>query len=203
MKKTVMIVSLSAGTLGEDFVRHELTLGLARLEAMELNVKFSAHALRGRDYLARNPQARAADLLEAFQDPETDLILSANYGFIPRTYGDDGDPLDVLVLCSEELDPLTLVRCYPIGYISMLDGGKNDEKIIAIPFADPTYNTFCDLMELPGHIFDEMAHFFTVYKALEGKQAVAGDVNDRKAAVSVIQKAMDHYAECFLGGVGR
>ena len=83
-------------------------------------------------------------------DKETGLIIldrvlhtsthyPANYGFIPRTYGDDGDPLDVLVLCSEEMDPLTLVRCYPIGYISMLDGGKNDEKIVAIPFADPTY----------------------------------------------------------------
>ena len=82
-------------------------------------------------------------------DKETGLIIldrvlhtsthyPANYGFIPRTYGDDGDPLDVLVLCSEEIDPLTLVRCYPIGYISMLDGGKNDEKIIAIPFSDPT-----------------------------------------------------------------
>ena len=92
MKKTVMIVSLSAGTLGEDFVRHELTLGLARLEAMGLNVKFSAHALRGRDYLARNPQARAADLLEAFQDPETDLILSAiggddTYRLLPYLFG--------------------------------------------------------------------------------------------------------------------
>ena len=61
----------------------------------------------------------------------TSTHYPANYGFIPRTYGDDGDPLDVLVLCSEDLDPLTLVRCYPIGYISMLDGGKNDEKIIA------------------------------------------------------------------------
>ena len=55
-------------------------------------------------------------------------------------------------------------------------------------------------MDLPGHIFDEMAHFFTVYKALEGKEAVAGDVNDRQAAIQVIQRAMDHYAECFLGG---
>ena len=98
------------------------------------------------------------------------------------------------------MDPLTLVRCYPVGYISMLDGGKNDEKIIAIPFSDPTYNTYQDLMDLPGHIFDEMAHFFTVYKALEGKEAVAGDVNDRQAAIQVIQRAMDHYAECFLGG---
>ncbi len=124
----------------------------------------------------------------------------ANYGFIPRTYGDDGDPLDVLVLCSEEIDPLTLVRCYPIGYISMLDGGKNDEKIIAIPFSDPTYNPYHDLMDLPPHLFDEMKHFFSVYKALEGKQAVAKDVNDRAAAVQVIRQAMDHYAECFLGG---
>ena len=121
----------------------------------------------------------------------------ANYGFIPRTYGDDGDPLDVLVLCSESMDPLTLVRAYPIGYISMLDGGRNDEKIIAIPFADPTYNTFHDLMDLPPHVFDEMAHFFTVYKSLEGKEAVAGDVNGRDAAVRVIQQAMAHYDEVF------
>ena len=123
----------------------------------------------------------------------------ANYGFIPRTYGDDGDPLDVLVLCSESMDPLTLVRVYPIGYISMLDSGKNDEKIIAIPFADPTYNTYQDIWELPGHIFDEMAHFFSVYKALEGKEAVAGDVSDRAAAIRVIQRAMDHYSDTFLG----
>lgn len=141
-------------------------------------------------------------------DKDTGLILldrvlhtsthyPANYGFIPRTYGDDGDPLDVLILCSEELDPLTLVRCYPIGYISMLDGGKNDEKIIAIPFSDPTYNTYQNLSDLPPHIFNEMAHFFSVYKMLEGKQAVTGDVNDREAAVNVIQKALDHYIECF------
>ena len=130
----------------------------------------------------------------------TSTHYPANYGFIPRTYGDDGDPLDVLVLCSESMDPLTLVRAYPIGYISMLDGGRNDEKIIAIPFSDPTYNTFHDLMDLPAHIFDEMAHFFTVYKSLEGKETVAGDVNNRAAAIGVIRKAMDHYAECFLGG---
>ncbi len=141
-------------------------------------------------------------------DKETGLIIldrvlytsthyPANYGFIPRTYGDDGDPLDVLVLCSEALDPLTLVRCFPVGYISMLDGGKRDEKIIAIPFSDPTYSGYRDLMELPGHTFDEMAHFFTVYKALEGKEAVAGDVNGRAAAVRIIQEAIDHYQECF------
>ncbi len=141
-------------------------------------------------------------------DKETGLIIldrvlytsthyPANYGFIPRTYGDDGDPLDVLVLCSEALEPMTLVRCYPIGYISMLDCGKNDEKIIAIPFADPTYNGYQDIMDLPSHIFSEMAHFFSVYKALEGKSTVARDVNGRAEAVRIIQQAMEHYLACF------
>ena len=127
----------------------------------------------------------------------TSTHYPANYGFIPRTYADDGDPLDVLVLCSQQLNPMTLVRCYPIGYISMLDGGKNDEKIIAIPFTDPGYNGHRELTDLPAHIFDEMAHFFAVYKALEGKEAVPGDVNGRAAAVEVIQRAIDHYVETF------
>lgn len=72
----------------------------------------------------------------------TSTHYPANYGFIPRTFADDGDPLDVLVLCSEELLPLSLVRCYPIGVISMIDNGKYDEKIIAIPFSDPTYSGY-------------------------------------------------------------
>ena len=127
----------------------------------------------------------------------TSTHYPANYGFIPRTYGDDGDPLDVLVLCSEILDPLTLVQCYPIGYISMLDGGKNDEKIIASPFADPTYNTYKDISELPRHLFDEMSHFFSVYKTLEGKETVAGDVKGREEAQKVIQAAIANYKDNF------
>ena len=141
-------------------------------------------------------------------DKETGLILldrilytsthyPANYGFIPRSFGDDGDPLDVLVLCSESLEPLTLVRCYPIGYISMLDGGRNDEKIIASPFGDPTYNHYKDISELPKHIFDEMVHFFNVYKALEDKEAVAKEVNNQEAARQVISEALERYNECF------
>ena len=71
----------------------------------------------------------------------TSTHYPANYGFIPLTYGDDNDPLDVLLLSTEKLDPLTLVRAYPIGVISMVDGEDSDEKIIAIPFNDPTYNS--------------------------------------------------------------
>lgn len=141
-------------------------------------------------------------------DKETGLIIldrvlhtathyPANYGFIPRTYGDDEDPLDVLILCSEVLDPLTLVRCYPIGYISMLDSGRNDEKIIAIPFADPNYNAYKKISDLPKHIFDEMVHFFTVYKALEHKESMAGEVNGPEEAIKVIASCKENYISKF------
>ena len=119
----------------------------------------------------------------------------ANYGLIPRTLGDDGDPLDVVVVCSEMLETMTLVRCYPIGVITMIDQGKNDEKIIAIPFNDPNYNTYRDISELPHHIFDEMQHFFTVYKNLEGKETAVDDVKNRETALSIIEKGIDQYIE--------
>ena len=127
----------------------------------------------------------------------TSTHYPANYGFIPRTYADDNDPLDVLVICQEEIIPMTLVECYPIGVMKMIDDDSLDEKIIAIPFSDPVFNCYKDLMDLPGHTFDEMAHFFTVYKALEGKEAMAGDVNDRAAALAIIQEAIDNYKNKF------
>ena len=80
---------------------------------------------------------------------------------------------------------MTLVRCYPIGVITMMDGGKMDEKIIAIPVDDPNYNSYRDITELPKHIFDEMTHFFSTYKALENKQTVVDEVRDREAALTV------------------
>ena len=127
----------------------------------------------------------------------TSTVYPANYGFIPRTFADDGDPLDVLVLCGESIYPSTLVRCYPIGVIKMIDNGSLDEKIIAIPFGDPTYNQYKDISELPKHIFDEMLHFFNVYKALEDKEAVAKEVNRSDAAKTVIAEALDRYVENF------
>ena len=137
-------------------------------------------------------------------DKETGLIIldrilytsthyPANYGFIPRTFADDGDPLDVLVLTSEALDPMVLIRCYPIGVINMLDNGKNDEKIIAIPYSDPTYNSYKDIRELPKHIFDEMRHFFSVYKQLEGKQTAVDEVKGAKSALEIVQNCIDNY----------
>ena len=127
----------------------------------------------------------------------TSTCYPANYGFIPRTYGDDGDPLDVLLICSEPLEPLTLVRAYPIGVIKMIDNGRNDEKIIAIPFTDPNYNIYTDINQLPGHIFDEMQHFFSVYKSLENKETAVDEVAHRDEAVAIIREAIDRYKRDF------
>ncbi|MBR2039856.1 MAG: inorganic diphosphatase [Clostridia bacterium] len=127
----------------------------------------------------------------------TSTHYPANYGFIPRTYGDDNDPLDVLLLCSETLEPLTLARAYPIGVMTMIDNGSNDEKIIAIPFNDPTYNNYHDINELPAHIFDEMMHFFKVYKHLENKQTAVKEIKGREDAIKIIESAMDNYNKKF------
>lgn len=123
-----------------------------------------------------------------------------NYGFIPRTYGDDKDPLDVLVLCSEAIQPLTLVRTYPIGIMKMDDGGMGDEKIIAIPYGDPTYACYTDVKELPKHIFAELQHFFSIYKHLEGKTTKVKEIGGPIEAVDIIEKCMTSYTEKFVKG---
>ncbi len=127
----------------------------------------------------------------------TSTHYPANYGFIPRTYADDGDPLDVLVLCSQTLLPMTLVRCYPIGVIRMIDNGRHDDKIIAIPCNDPTYNSYVNIDELPHHIFEEMVHFFKVYKELEHKATAVDEIQDAARAKEIIANDIDLYIEKF------
>ena len=142
-------------------------------------------------------------------DKETGLIIldrilytsthyPANYGFIPRTYAEDGDPLDVLLLCSEPLEPLVLVRAYPIGVITMIDDNEADEKIIAIPYEDPTYNSYRSIEALPNHTFSEMQHFFSVYKQLEGKDTAVSEAKGQKEALEIIKQAMAKYDELFI-----
>lgn len=127
----------------------------------------------------------------------TSTHYPANYGFIPRTFADDGDPLDVLVLCADPIYPMTLIRAFPIGAMRMIDGGRIDDKIIAIPFSDPTYHGVQEISQLPSHIFDEIMHFFTVYKQLENKQTDVQTLYDRATAEKIIQEAIDHYTETF------
>lgn len=137
-------------------------------------------------------------------DKETGLIIldrilhtsthyPANYGFIPLTYSEDHDPLDVLVLCSEDLEPMSMVRCYPIGVVRMIDSDEVDDKIIAIPFKDPTWNFYTDLSDLPPHIVNEIEHFFSVYKQLEHKETEGFTIHGREVAIDIIEKAIISY----------
>jgi len=123
----------------------------------------------------------------------TSTHYPANYGFIPRTLADDGDPLDVLVLCTESLQPMCLVECYPIGIFSMTDDDELDEKIIAIPFEEPQMNCWKDIDDLPKHVFTEIQHFFQVYKSLEHTDTVLQEVENAASAREVIEKCLHTY----------
>lgn len=129
----------------------------------------------------------------------TSTHYPANYGFIPRTYADDQDPLDVLVLCTESLDPMVMVSCYPIGVVRMVDCDEYDDKIIAIPHKDPTWNFYKDINTLPPHISNEITHFFEVYKGLEHKTTWATEVLGPEDAKRIISEAMMIYEKHFCG----
>jgi inorganic pyrophosphatase len=127
----------------------------------------------------------------------TSTHYPANYGFIPRTLSEDGDPLDVLVLCQEKLEPLSIIECYPIGMITMIDEDEADEKIVAIPINDPFLNSYKDLNELPQHQFQEIKHFFEVYKYLENKETRVEKIVGRDEAVASIEKCKESYKQSF------
>ena len=127
----------------------------------------------------------------------TSTHYPANYGFIPKTYGDDDDPLDVLVLCQENIEPLTLVECTPIGALIMVDSSQRDEKIIAVAKKDPSLNMYNDISELPIHVSEEIRHFFEVYKQLEDKQTEVEEFVGRTKAEEIIEKAIISYKEKF------
>lgn len=128
----------------------------------------------------------------------TSTHYPANYGFIPKTYADDDDPLDVLILCNESIIPLTIVECKPIGVMHMIDNGKFDEKIIAVCVNDPFYKDYNSIKDLPPHVSEEIKHFFSVYKTLEGKKTkVENELDDADVAKEIIQDSIDRYKEKF------
>lgn len=122
----------------------------------------------------------------------------ANYGFIPRTYAGDHDPLDVLVLCNEPIYPLTIVECYPIGILRMTDSNEEDEKVIAIAKKDPFLNCYKDISELPSSITEEIKHFFQVYKQLEGKVTTVDEMMGKEEAEKIIEEAIQNYKKNFV-----
>lgn len=127
----------------------------------------------------------------------TSMQYPSNYGFIPKTLGGDNDPLDVWVFCSEALTELSIVKCFPIGVIDMLDNNEPDEKIIAIAVNDPLFNQYTSLDKFPEHVFDELIHFLKVYKQLEGKKIKIKGLYARERAEEIIAEAIERYKEEF------
>lgn len=118
----------------------------------------------------------------------------ANYGFIPQTFAEDDDPLDVLVLCQEPVAPLALVQARAIGLMTMIDSGKKDHKILAVAVHDPEYNSFREADELPPHRLAMLRRFFQDYKRLEGKAVEVDEFLPSESALPVIETALQQYS---------
>lgn len=120
-----------------------------------------------------------------------------NYGFIPQTYGDDKDPLDILVITSLPVQPLCIMEAKVVGVMQMIDNGDGDDKIIAVAANDPGVNHYNNMEELPPHFFSELRHFFEEYKKLENKKVIVEEFGDKSTALKVIQDAVNSYNEHF------
>ena len=123
------------------------------------------------------------------------VYYPANYGFIPQTYAEDDDPLDVLVLCQEAVAPMTLVTARAIGLMTMLDGGKPDHKILAVAVGDPEFNSFREAAELPTHRLSMLRRFFQDYKLLEGKQVEVDEIQPSQLAMPIIEESLQRYSK--------
>lgn len=127
------------------------------------------------------------------------VYYPADYGFIPRTYCDDGDPLDVLVLAQEPVYPLTIVEARAIGVMRMRDEKGSDDKIVAVSVNDPAFADYTDKDQLPPHILREVQRFFQDYKVLEHKKVVIEDLLGPAEAVSIIGEALELYRKLRRG----
>ena len=122
------------------------------------------------------------------------VYYPANYGFIPQTLAEDGDPLDVLVLCQETVVPLTLIHARTIGIMTMIDQGERDHKIIAVATDDPEYNSYREAIEMPPHRLTMLRRFFQDYTQLEGKVVEVNEIQPAKEAFSIIEDALTRYS---------
>ena len=173
------------------------------------------HPWHGASY-GENAPERVKALIEISQgsrtkyeiDKETGLLkldrviyssfhYPVNYGFIPQTLGWDHDPLDILVLCSQSIQPLCLVEATVIGNMQMVDSGEYDDKIIAVATNDPSVNHITSMEELPKHFISELRNYFEQYKVLESKEVRIDKFQDKEDAYRIITEAIDNYKNNF------
>jgi len=131
------------------------------------------------------------------------VYYPADYGFIPRTFCDDGDPLDALVLGQEPVFPLTIVEARAIGVMRMRDEKGIDDKIVAISVRDPAFSDYTDKSQLPAHVLREIRRFFEDYKTLEHKQVVVEDLLGPAEAIQILRDALDMYRQLRRGELGK
>lgn len=168
---------------------HDVTPGL------KLPAEFMAVIEIPRGSSVKYELDKATGLLRLDRMLYSSVHYPANYGFIPQTYAEDDDPLDVLVLCQEPVDPLTLVRARAIGLMTMVDSGKKDHKILAVALDDPEFNSFEEASELPMHRLQMLRRFFQDYKILEGKQVEVDDLQPAAFALPIIEDALQRYSQ--------
>ena len=128
------------------------------------------------------------------------VYYPANYGFIPKSYCDDKDPLDILILSQIDVVPMCIVPAKVIGVMRMLDNGEADDKIIAEAAGDPSMNHINDISELPAHFISEMRNFFEDYKKLENKTVVVEEFLNRETAIEILKDSFKMYEEKFPNG---
>jgi len=174
---------------------------------------YTLHPWHGANYGEKAPQIVTA-LIEIPQgskskyeiDKKTGLLkldrviyssfhYPVNYGFIPQTLGKDGDPLDILVMCTEAIQPLCLVEAFVIGNMQMIDAGLIDDKIIAVASKDPGVNYIKSLNEVPPHIFKVLKNYFEQYKVLENKKVEINDFQEKEIAFDIINESIKFYKE--------
>lgn len=126
------------------------------------------------------------------------VYYPANYGFIPKTYCDDKDPLDILILSQIDIVPMCIVEAKIIGVMRMLDNDEADDKLIAVASGDPSVNHINDITELPSHFISEMKNFFEDYKKLENKKVVVEDFLNRQTAIDILKESIELYNKTFL-----
>ena len=140
---------------------------------------------------------KATGLLKLDRVIYSSFHYPVNYGFIPQTLGYDGDPLDILIICSQSIQPLCLVEAAVIGNMQMLDSGKQDDKIIAVALHDPSVNHIKNMDEVPTHFLAELRNFFEQYKVLENKKVVIDNFQDQATAFQIIKDAIELYKKTF------
>lgn len=163
------------------------------IEGLELPAHFKAVIEIPKDSHNKYELDKGSGLLRLDRVISSAVFYPANYGFIPQTLGEDDDPLDVLVYCTEEIPPLCVCNARAVGLMTMIDNGQADHKVVAVLIEDPIYSEFRNASDFPKHIFKMLKRFFQDYKQLEAKEVAVEEIQNAGVAMPIINSALERY----------